>query len=109
MLDENDMLRENLEAQLERLVQQLSDLEECRYDLRVFFCSLTKYIFIRVRRRHRSDMTDDEYNESKEDTVEQLKEFNERLSKIAAGDMTLHDKLSIVRLVSTPFTNFRCR
>lgn len=45
-------------------------------------------------------MTDDEYNESKEDTVEQLKEFNERLSKITAGDMTLHDKLSIMRLVS---------
>lgn len=31
MLDENEMLKENLEAQLERLVQQLSDLEECRY------------------------------------------------------------------------------
>lgn len=30
MPDENEMLRENLEAQLERLVQQLSDLEECR-------------------------------------------------------------------------------
>lgn len=46
-------------------------------------------------------MTDDEYNESKEDTVEQLKEFNERLSKITTGDMTLHDELSIMRLVST--------
>jgi len=31
MADENEMLRENLEAQLERLVQQLTDLEECRY------------------------------------------------------------------------------
>jgi len=45
-------------------------------------------------------MTDDEYNESKEDTVEQLKEFNERLSKITAGNTTLHDELSTVRLVS---------
>lgn len=45
-------------------------------------------------------MTDDEYNESREDTVEQLKEFNERLNKITAGDMTIHDKLSIMRLVS---------
>lgn len=44
-------------------------------------------------------MTDDEYNESKEDTVEQLKEFNERLSKITTGDMTIHDELSIMRLV----------
>lgn len=45
-------------------------------------------------------MTDDEYNESKEDTVEQLKEFNVRLSKMTAGDMTIHDKLSTMRLVS---------
>lgn len=50
-------------------------------------------------------MTDDEYNESKEDTVEQLKEFNERLSKITAGDMTIHDKLSIMRLVSIKLSN----
>uniref|UniRef100_A0A2S2NID9 Protein LZIC n=1 Tax=Schizaphis graminum TaxID=13262 RepID=A0A2S2NID9_SCHGA len=78
MSDENEMLRENLQAQLERLVQQLSDLEECR-----------------------SDMTDDEYNESKEDTVEQLKEFNDRLSKITAGDMTIHDNLSIMRLATS--------
>ncbi|XP_003247066.1 protein LZIC [Acyrthosiphon pisum] len=78
MSDENQMLRENLEAQLERLVQQLSDLEECR-----------------------SDMTDDEYNESKEDTVEQLKEFNDRLSKITAGCMTIHDNLSIMRLATS--------
>lgn len=48
-------------------------------------------------------MTDDEYNESKEDTVEQLKEFNERLSKITAGNMTLHDKLSIMRWVSIDY------
>jgi len=45
-------------------------------------------------------MTDDEYNESKEDTVEQLKEFNDRLNKITAGNMTIHDNLSIMRLVS---------
>lgn len=48
-------------------------------------------------------MTDDEYNESKEDTVEQLKEFNDRLNKITAGDMTIHDNLSIMRLVSIKF------
>lgn len=52
---------------------------------------------------YRSDMTDDEYNESKEDTVEQLKEFNDRLNKITAGDMTIHDNLSIMRLVSIKF------
>lgn len=34
MVDENASLKENLEAQLDRLVQQLSDLEECRYQLK---------------------------------------------------------------------------
>lgn len=29
--DETQRLRQNLEEQLERLVQQLEDLEECRY------------------------------------------------------------------------------
>lgn len=37
MSDENEMLKENLEAQLERLVQQLSDLEECRYGFKQLF------------------------------------------------------------------------
>ncbi|XP_050523274.1 protein LZIC-like [Daktulosphaira vitifoliae] len=78
MVDENSLLRENLEAQLDRLVQQLSDLEECR-----------------------NDLTDEEYNETKEDTVEQLKEFNERLIKITSGNTTLHDKLSIMRLATS--------
>ncbi|XP_025194014.1 protein LZIC-like [Melanaphis sacchari] len=78
MSDENKMLRENLEAQLDRLVQELSDIDECR-----------------------SDMTDDEYNESKEDIVEQLKEFNDRLNKITAGNMTLHDNFSIMRLATS--------
>ncbi|XP_025411236.1 protein LZIC-like [Sipha flava] len=78
MSDENEMLRKNLEAQLERLVQQLCDLEECR-----------------------SEMTDDEYKESKEDTEEQLVDFNERLSKITTGDITLIDKLSIINLATT--------
>ncbi|XP_050436584.1 protein LZIC-like [Adelges cooleyi] len=77
-VDENAMLKENLEAQLDRLVQQLSDLEENRHDL-----------------------TEEEYNECKEDTVEQLKEFNERLGKITAGDTTLHDKLSTMRLATS--------
>lgn len=49
---------------------------------------------------YRNEMTDDEYNESKEDTVEQLKEFNVRLNKITEGHMTIHDELSIMHLVS---------
>lgn len=52
---------------------------------------------------YRNEMTDDEYNESKEDTVEQLKEFNDRLNKITAGHMTIHDELTIIHLVSNKF------
>lgn len=60
-------------------------------------------VFKYIKYLCRNDMTDDEYNESKEDTVEQLKEFNVRLNKITAGDMTLHDELSIMRLVCIKF------
>jgi hypothetical protein len=51
-------------------------------------------------------MTDDEYKESKEDTEEQLVDFNERLSKITTGDITLIDKLSIINLVSIIFIDY---
>lgn len=51
-------------------------------------------------------MTDDEYKESKEDTEEQLVDFNERLSKITTGDITLLDKLSIINLVSITFIDY---
>lgn len=32
---ETDKLKQNLEEQLDRLVAQLSDLEECRHDLKI--------------------------------------------------------------------------
>jgi hypothetical protein len=47
---ENQLLLKNANDQLIRLVQQLRDLEECR-----------------------DDMTEEEFNESKEDTKEQLR------------------------------------
>eukprot|EP00729_Bicosta_minor_P019640 gene19640-17654_t len=55
-----------MEEQMERLVAQLSDLEECREDL-----------------------DDDEYEETKQETLEQLKEFQESLTKMSEGDMSL--------------------
>lgn len=55
---------------------------------------------------YRSEMTDDEYKESKEDTEEQLVDFNERLSKITTGDITLLDKLSIMNLVSIALIDY---
>ena len=47
---ENKLLLKNVNDQLSRLVQQMKDLEECREDL-----------------------TEDEYNETKEETKEQLR------------------------------------
>ncbi|EDO30486.1 predicted protein [Nematostella vectensis] len=72
---ETHKLQQNLEEQLDRLVAQLADLEECR-----------------------ADLDDDEYEETKKETVEQLKEFKESLDKIIAGDMTLVDHLNGMQL-----------
>ncbi|KAJ9596734.1 hypothetical protein L9F63_012240 [Diploptera punctata] len=74
---ETDKLRQNLEGQLDRLVQQLADLEECR-----------------------SDLEPNEYAETKEETMEQLREFNESLSKMISGDMTLVDQLGAMQLAT---------
>lgn len=75
--EETKILRENLESQLERLIQQLADLEEVK-----------------------DELEQSEYNDTKEETLEQLKEFNERLSKIMSGNMTLVDELGSMQLVS---------
>lgn len=72
---ETGKLRQNMEEQLDRLMQQLADLEECREDL-----------------------DDDEYEETKKETLEQLSEFNDSLKKIMSGDMTLVDELSGMQL-----------
>lgn len=72
---ETQKLKQNLEEQLDRLVAQLSDLEECKEDL-----------------------DEDEYEETKKETVEQLKEFKETLEKFAAGNVTLVDEISSMQL-----------
>ncbi|KXJ22578.1 protein LZIC [Exaiptasia diaphana] len=72
---ETHKLKQNLEEQLDRLVAQLSDLEECREDL-----------------------DEDEYEETKKETLEQLKEFKVSLDKMLAGDMTLVDDLNSMQL-----------
>lgn len=74
---ETEKLKQNLEEQLERLVQQLSDLEECK-----------------------GDLDPQEYEESKVDTMEQLQELNQSLSKLLSGDMTLVDQLSSMQLAT---------
>ncbi|XP_032674056.1 protein LZIC-like [Odontomachus brunneus] len=74
---ETDRLMKNLKEQLSRLVQQLQDLEDNRVTL---------------------DETD--YHECKEDTVQQLYEFNESLQRMISGDMTLVDELGAIQLAT---------
>ena len=49
---ENEKLKQNLNDQLERLVQQLHDLDECK-----------------------DDLDDEEYEETKKETLDQLQVF----------------------------------
>ncbi|KAI5612226.1 protein LZIC [Silurus asotus] len=72
---ETGKLKQNMEEQLDRLMQQLQDLEECREDLE-----------------------DEEYEETKKETLEQLNEFNESLKKLMSGNMTLVDELGGMQL-----------
>ncbi|XP_020630552.1 protein LZIC-like [Orbicella faveolata] len=72
---ETQKLKQNLGEQLDRLVAQLSDLEECKEDL-----------------------DEDEYEETKKETLEQLKEFKDALDKFAAGNVTLVDEISSMQL-----------
>ena len=42
---------------------------------------------------------DEEYEETKKDTLEQLKDFNNTLSKMKEGDISLVDELNRIQLV----------
>ncbi|XP_030042082.1 LOW QUALITY PROTEIN: protein LZIC [Microcaecilia unicolor] len=72
---ETSKLKQNLEEQLDRLMQQLQDLEACR-----------------------DDLDEDEYEETKRETLEQLSEFSDSLKKIMSGNMTLVDELNAMQL-----------
>ena len=48
---------------------------------------------------YRDDLDPSEYEETRQETVEQLKEFNDSLSKLTAGDMTLVDEINRMQLV----------
>lgn len=74
---ETEKLRKNLEAQLERLVQQLEDIEECR-------CVLGEA----------------GYEEVAQSTREDLQEFNESLQRMISGDTTLVDQLGAIQLAT---------
>ncbi|KAJ7393239.1 hypothetical protein OS493_006208 [Desmophyllum pertusum] len=44
------------------------------------------------------DLDEDEYEETKKETLEQLKEFKDTLDKFAAGNVTLVDEISSMQL-----------
>ena len=58
-----DILRNNLHAQLDRLLEQLTDLDQTKNEMDV-----------------------DEYNEARQDTVDQLEEFSKSLEKMKSGE-----------------------
>lgn len=72
---ETEKLKKNLEEQLERLVQQLADLEECR-----------------------DDLEEDEFEETKAETLDQLKEFKASLDKMLGGNLSLVDQFNGMQL-----------
>lgn len=73
---ETNLLKQNIEEQLHRLLRQLNDLRE-----------------------EKDNLDPDEYEDMEKDTLDQLKEFQESLKKMVAGNLTLEDELSSVKMV----------
>jgi hypothetical protein len=72
---ETEKLKANIQDQLSRLLQQLQDLEELR-----------------------DELEDDEYEETRRDTLEQMEEFDVQLKRHLDGDMTLVSELGQLKL-----------
>lgn len=63
MAAQSDVLRNNLHAQLDRLLDQLADLDQIK-----------------------GEMDADEYKEARQDTVDQLEDFGKSLEKMKSGE-----------------------
>ena len=72
---ETSVLKSNVEDQLQRVLTQLQDVETMK-----------------------DDLDEDEYNELKQETIQQLREFQQTLKKMMEGDVTLVDKLGSMQL-----------
>ena len=94
--EETKQLQERLRSQCDRLVQQLNEIEECKC---VTFTFCAQEWILNVNFQSRDELSPEEYKEAKEETVEQLKEFNESLQKMMSGNMTLVDDLGAMQLV----------
>jgi ElaB/YqjD/DUF883 family membrane-anchored ribosome-binding protein len=73
---ETAQLKRNVEEQMQRLLSQLEDLES-----------------------EKDNLEPEEYNEMRNDTIVQLREFKKSLEKMMAGNMTLVNELNGVQLV----------
>lgn len=93
---ETERLKQNLENQLERLVEQLEDLENCKYTKMLLY---SQWLFYKLLGIFREDLELEEYEETKNDTMEQLKELHESLNKLVKGDISLISALGAVQLV----------
>lgn len=92
---ETSQLRSNLEDQLDRLVAQLGDLEECKYACFIANQS-PAYAFYSC---FRNDLEQEEYEETKRETIEQMEDFHKYLARLTSGDMTLVDEIGSMQLV----------
>ena len=63
MAGQTDVLRKNLHAQLDRLLDQLADLDQTK-----------------------DEMDAEEYKEARQDTVDQLEDFGKSLEKMKSGE-----------------------
>ncbi|KAL6043586.1 SKA2 domain-containing protein, partial [Balamuthia mandrillaris] len=72
---QTEKLKAKIEEQLNRLVTQLEDLEEMK-----------------------TDLDEEEYQETKQETLDQMREFQAFLEKTMAGDMTLINEFGSVQL-----------
>ena len=48
----------------------------------------------------REELDEDEYEETKQETLEQLKDFNETLTRMKGGDLSLVNEVNRIQLVS---------
>lgn len=77
---ETTQLRNNIQSQLNRLLTQLRDLEELK-----------------------DDMDPSEFEQSRDETLAQIHEFEESLRKMLAGNMSLVDDVGKMQLVNNIF------
>ena len=94
MSAETASLAANARQQIARLLTQLADLEEAR-EVRVVRRPRAENVSTDSRPAQEFD--DDEYEETRAETLTQLEEFKTSLARMSSGDVTLRDELQAVK------------